>query len=158
MNWTNPREYSGEVYNPRKGDIETAPSEFQGDSQDVTPTFNPKNQNTAFRRGKQEQPDKVSLLLEMANFPGAKKEARIDSVLTYLGESFRRNTSTKEWKEFSKYILSEKDTKGWDVQVFVKWLLSKPDYKPDYWSVKRMMEFYPQAFETLPDEEMTRLL
>lgn len=103
--------------------------------------------NTAYFRGDQERPDKISSYLAMANFPGAKKEARIDAILSYLGGAFRRNTSTKEWREFAKYIDSEKQLKGWDVEVFVKWLIGKSDYNPDYWSVKRMMEFYPMAFE-----------
>jgi hypothetical protein len=116
------------------------------------------SKGTAYNRGEQERPDKVAMYLQMANFKGAKIESRIDSILSYLGETLRRNTSTKEWRVFAKYVLSEKDTKGWDVEVFVKWLLSKPDYKPDYWSVKRMTEFYPQAFLDNPDEEKTRLL
>lgn len=57
LNWSNPREYSGEIYNPKQGDSKTPPSEkeqgdtqgyiqgdTQGSSQDVTPTFNPNNQ------------------------------------------------------------------------------------------------------------------
>lgn len=168
-NWTNPREYNGQVYNVKnQGGSETEPQGYtQGSTQDVTPTSYSKNQtgddseiqtNTAYNRGEQERPDSLALYLNMIEFPGAKREAKIDAILSYLGIIFKRNTSTKEWKEFAKYILSEKIEKGWDVEKFVKWLLSKPDYKADFWSVKRMMEFYPQAFLENEDIEPTRLL
>ena len=172
-NWTNPREYNGVVYNPKnQGDSETEPQSdtqgyIQGSRKDVTPTSYSKNQteddsndqkHTAYARGEQERPDKLAQYLNMIEFPGAKREAKIDAILSYLGITFKRNTSTKEWKEFAKYILSEKIEKNWDIDVFVKWLFSKPDYKADFWSVKRMMEFYPQAFLENESIEKTRLL
>lgn len=89
---------------------------------------------------------KVDALLDMANFSGAKTEARIDSILSYLGETFHRNTETAEWRRFAKYIDSEKKLKGWDVTIFVKWLFSQEGYKPEFWPVKKMIEFYPSAF------------
>ena len=89
---------------------------------------------------------KMDALLEMANFPGAKTEARIDSILSYLGETFHRNTETAEWRKFAKYIDSEKKLRGWDVTDFVKWLFSQEGYKPEFWPVKKMIEFYPSAF------------
>lgn len=102
--------------------------------------------NTAFNRGEQERPDKLSAMLDMANFPGAKQQARIDAILSYLGGRLQRNTETKEWKEFAKYVDSEKQTKGWDVSVFVDWMVSQKGYDPAFWSCRRMREFYPMAF------------
>ena len=102
--------------------------------------------NTAYRRGEQEAPDKIDAILEMANFPGAKIQARIDSILSYFGAALQRNTETKDWKEFAKYVDSEKQTKGWDVKVFVAWMKGQKGYDPAYWSCKRMKEFYPMAF------------
>lgn len=89
---------------------------------------------------------KMDALLEMANYPGAKIEARIESILSYLGETFHRNTETSEWRKFAKYIDSEKKSKGWDVEIFVKWLFTQEGYKPEFWPVKKMIEFYPSAF------------
>ncbi len=51
-NWTNPREYSGKVYNKVQSDTELETSKYQGDTQgyiqgstqDVTPTYDSKNQ------------------------------------------------------------------------------------------------------------------
>ncbi len=105
----------------------------------------PKNDqiNSVSKKPKQ---DIIDYHLGLANFPGAKTQARIDSILSYLGETFRRNTETAEWKKFAKYIDSENRSKGWDVSVFVKWLISQDGYKPEFWPVKRMMEFYPSAF------------
>lgn len=110
--------------------------------------------NTAYRRGEQESPDKVAAMLEMAKFPGAKLQARIDAILSYLGAALQRNTETKEWKEFAKYVDSERQTKGWDVQVFVQWMKSQKGYDPAYWSCRRMREFYPMAFvQNEPEED-----
>jgi hypothetical protein len=102
--------------------------------------------HTAYRRGEQQAPDKVAAILEMANFPGAKTQARIDAILSYLGATLQRNTETKEWKEFAKYVDSEKQTKGWDVAVFIDWMKKQKGYDPAFWSCKRMREFYPMAF------------
>lgn len=110
--------------------------------------------NTAYRRGEQEPPDKVAMMLEMSNFPGAKLQARIDSILSYLGAALQRNTETKEWKEFAKYVDSERQSKGWDVKIFVEWMKRQKGYDPAYWSCRRMREFYPMAFiqdEPKPD-------
>lgn len=104
--------------------------------------------HTAYRRGEQELPDLGEKLLAMANFPGAKVEARIDALLSYLGETFRRETETAECRKFARYIDSKRISDGWDVKVFVAWLKVKPDYNADYWPFKRMMEFYPSAFVT----------
>ncbi len=157
-NWTNPRDYSGKVLN--QGGSETEPEGYtqgytQGSSQDVTPTSDSlsksindsqETKNTAYRRGEQEAPDKIAAMLEMANFPGAKIQARIDSILSYLGAALQRNTETKDWKEFAKYVDSEKQTKGWDVKVFVAWMKKQKGYDPAYWSCRRMREFYTMAF------------
>lgn len=150
-----------EVEIPEQGNASFGKAEL-GDSLNSNTESTTENgfdsKHTAYNRGEQERPDLVDAYLNMARFSGAKTQERIDAILSYLGVSFVKNTSTKEWKEFAKYILSEQKDKGWDVEVFVKWLKSKPDYKPDFWSVRRMMEFYPQAFIKPQDEEMTRLL
>lgn len=125
---------------------------------DVNDLSKDPNKHTSYNRGEQERPNKVEKYLEMANFPGAKLQARIDSILSYLGGALQRNTETKEWKEFAKYVDSEKQTKGWDVSVFVAWMRSQRGYDPAYWSCKRMREFYPMAFTQKNDEEPLRML
>jgi len=94
---------------------------------------------------------KMDAYLEMmSNSPGIQREARINGILSYLGVTFRRNTETKEWLSFAKYIDSEFQSKGWDVKQFVSWLFGQKDYNPNYWPVKKMMEFYPSAFAEKP--------
>lgn len=102
--------------------------------------------STAYRRGDQPPPDKIAAMLDMANFPGAKAQARIDAILSYLGAVLQRNTETKEWKEFAKYVDSEKQSKDWDVKIFIEWMKKQKGYDPAFWSCKRMREFYPMAF------------
>lgn len=115
-----------------------------------------KRVNTAYQSGRQEKPDKVEVILSMLDFPGAKQAAKLDELLNFLGVSFNRNVETKEWKEFAKYILNERVTKNWHPQKFVDWVKSQKGY-PEFWSVKRMKEYYPQAFEeaSLPAEIKT---
>jgi len=100
--------------------------------------------------------DKIDAMLLMANAPGIKREARLNSILSYLGETFRRNTETKEWLAFAKYIDSEHLSKGWDVKVFVSWLFGQKDYNPQFWPVKKMIEFYPSAFVKVTQPEMVQ--
>lgn len=51
-NWTNPREYGGQIYNPTKqGDIKQEPEGYtqgntQGNRKDVTPTYNSNNKES----------------------------------------------------------------------------------------------------------------
>lgn len=164
MEWKNPRDYSCEVKNPRFQSLDEAlPSDVQGSGHGLnhvarqvkTPTLDSKSlsiddssksKNTAYNRGEQERPDKMAEYAKLMNAPGLKTEIRIDSILSYLAETLRRNTHTKEWREFAKYIVNAQKTNGWQVETFVKWLLSQKGYDPQYWSVKKMTEFYPQAF------------
>lgn len=101
---------------------------------------------------------KMDAFLALSQAPGIKREARLNDILSYLGVTFRRNTSTKEWLIFAKYIDSEFQTKGWDVKQFVSWLFGQKGYAPEFWPVKKMMEFYPSAFVEDEKIEYTRLL
>jgi hypothetical protein len=92
-------------------------------------------------------------ILAMANFPGAKREARVNSILSYLGETFHLNTETKAWREFAKYVDSEHQSKGWDVKQFVSWLYGQKGFDLQFWPPSKMREFYPSAFvkdESIP--------
>jgi hypothetical protein len=89
---------------------------------------------------------KIDAMLDMANFPGAKREARVNSILSYLGETFHKNVETKEWREFAKYIDGEHTSKGWDVKRFIEWLYGQRNFDLQYWPVKKMRENYPAAF------------
>ena len=162
-NWTNPREYSGQVYN-KKGipsDAEGTPQGTpQGMQKEGTPTYSSKikdQKDFSFTPLEQEQNDKkINALLDMANFPGAKREARVNSILSYLSETFRKNVETKEWREFAKYIDGQHQAEGWDVKDFVKWLYSQKNFDLQYWSVRKMFENYPAAF-TQAQETVTSL-
>jgi hypothetical protein len=95
---------------------------------------------------------KMDALLDMANFPGAKAEARRNSILSYLGETFHKNVETKEWREFAKYIDSEHQSKGWDVKQFIEWMYGQKNFDLQYWPVKKMRENYPAAFAEIKSE------
>jgi hypothetical protein len=122
LNWTNPREYSGEVYNPRKGDTQTSPSKdaqgdtqgytqgyTQGSSQDVTPTFNPKNQTSIATSPKTDEvqggykPDLVDL--ELSKLPAM-------SIRKAIHEYFRLNVSweTKSARQWMEWAVEQEVT------------------------------------------------
>ncbi len=160
-NWTNPREYGGQKYNEKQGGSETSPQDeaqgyIQGDTQgyiqgsrkDVTPTLYSKNQislGTLTDEEKNQANAKVDAILDMANFPGAKAEARRNSILSYLGERLHVNTETKAWREFAKYADGQQQ-KGEKIEVFIAWLLGQDKFQIQYWPPRRMMEMWPQAF------------
>lgn len=88
---------------------------------------------------------KMDALLDMSNFPGAKAEARRNSILSYLGERLHVNTETKAWREFAKYVDGQQQ-KGEKIETFVAWLLGQDKFQIQYWPPRRMMEMWPQAF------------
>jgi hypothetical protein len=88
---------------------------------------------------------KIDALLDMSNFPGAKAEARRNSILSYLGERLHVNTETKAWREFAKYVDGQQ-RKGEKIETFIAWLLGQDKFQIQYWPPRRMMELWPQAF------------
>jgi hypothetical protein len=89
--------------------------------------------------------DLIDHLLDMSNFPGAKAEARRNSILSYLGERLHVNTETKAWREFAKYVDGQQQ-KGEKIETFIAWLLGQDGFQIQYWPPRRMMELWPQAF------------
>ena len=89
--------------------------------------------------------DLIDHLLDMSNFPGAKAEARRNSILSYLGERLHVNTETKAWREFAKYVDGQQQ-KGEKIETFIAWLLGQDKFQIQYWPPRRMMEMWPQAF------------
>lgn len=92
------------------------------------------------------EPDKVLEWLKMSQFPGAKKAERVDNILSYCAVALKRTTTSKEWEQFAKWIDDRQQKDGQMVEVFVKWLLGQKNYDPQFWPVKKMQEFWPQAF------------
>lgn len=93
-----------------------------------------------------QEPDKVAEWLKMGQFAGAKRETRIDAILSYLGERFHVNTEVKKWKDFAKFVETRQTHHGENVDVFVSWLLSQKDFNLQYWPPSKMEEFWPMAF------------
>jgi hypothetical protein len=161
-NWTNPREYNGQVYNQKQGDSETEPRQgdtqgyIQGNRKDVTPTLYSNNKesidDSILEKYKAMQADPLQALLDMENFPGAKKRVRVDSVLSYLGATLHKNVTSREWREFAEYVDSEHQSKGWDVKQFIEWMYGQKNFDLQYWPVKKMRENYPAAFAEIKSE------
>ncbi len=89
---------------------------------------------------------KVDAILDMANAPGIKAEARRAAIQSYLGERLHVNTETKAWREFAKYVDGQQQAHGEKVEVFIGWLLGQDKFNIQYWPPRRMQEMWPQAF------------
>lgn len=96
---------------------------------------------------------KVDAILGITEWAGAKREARISAIQSYLGETFHRNTETKEWLKFAKFIDDKQQKSGEDVKVFVSWLFGQKSYDPQFWPVSKMMEFWPSAFVSVKNPQ-----
>lgn len=95
-----------------------------------------------------QEPDKIAEWLKMGQFAGAKRETRIDAILSYLGERFHVNTEVKKWKDFAKFVETRQTHHSEQVDVFVSWLLGQKDFNLQYWPPSKMQEFWPMAFVT----------
>jgi DNA-binding PadR family transcriptional regulator len=104
---------------------------------------------------KERKPDLIDHLLDMANFPGAKAEARRAAIQSYLGERLHVNTETKAWREFAKYVDGQQQAHGEKVEVFIGWLLGQDKFQIQYWPPRRMQEMWPQAFIKNETQERT---
>lgn len=89
---------------------------------------------------------KVDEYLKLAQAPGLKREARIDSILSYIGGKLRINTETKRWKEFAKFVDNRQREFNESIETFIKWLVGQKNFDIQYWSPLKMMEMWPQAF------------
>ena len=169
-NWTNPREYTGQTYNKKQGDSETEPEEkaqgytqgyTQGSRKDVTPTLDSNNKESIgdleLQAITEQANRKVDAILGITEWAGAKREARVSAIQSYLGETFHRNTETKEWLKFAKFIDDKQQNSGEDVKVFVAWLLGQKNYDPQFWPVSKMMEFWPSAFVSVQSPQRPEL-
>jgi hypothetical protein len=108
----------------------------------ISPTQPPRDDSKPAKA----EPDKIAEWLKMGQFAGAKRETRIDAILSYLGETFHVNTETKKWKDFAKFAETRQTHHGEKIDVFVSWLLGQKDFNLQYWPPSKMEEFWPMAF------------
>ncbi len=103
-NWTNPREYTGQTYNPKQGDSETEPEEkpqgytqgyTQGSTKDVTPTSYSKNQIPAANAAK---PDLLDAEIHFNLKPTSIREA----IKTHFRLNVNWDTKlARQWMEWA---------------------------------------------------------
>jgi len=75
--------------------------------------------NHVFLSAARQEPDKIAEWLKMGQFAGAKRETRIDAILSYLGERFHVNTEVKKWKDFAKFVETRQTHHGEQVDIFI---------------------------------------
>ena len=115
---------------------------------------------TAYNRGEQERPDKLTAMLDMVSFPGAKESAKLDALLSAYGVAFTVNSETAEWKKLAKHAISEQKTKGWEPAVFIEWVKKQNGFADGFWSARRMLSEYPKAYkpQEQPQENSTSMI
>jgi hypothetical protein len=97
----------------------------------------------------------VEGMLELSQSPGLKREARIDSILSYLGGKLHINAETKRWKTFAKWVDERQQIHKEKVDVFVTWLTSQKNFDIQFWPPSKMQEMWPQAFMVIEPEQST---
>lgn len=163
-NWTNPREYNGQVYNKKQGDISVSlqhdtQGDIQGSTKDVTPTLYSNNKESRDVKEIIKEANKsMDERLAMANFPGAKREVRVNTILSYFGETFHINTETKKWREFAKFVDDRQQNFGEDVKIFTSWLTAQKGFELQYWPNDKMREFWPGAFVKPLETDSTKAI
>jgi hypothetical protein len=122
-NWTNPREYSGKVYNKPQSDTESEASNpqgyiqgyIQGNRKDVTPTLESKNQIT------KEKPDILDGMLYYGKQAIDSGENEIEQIAVKLETGLRFNfpRGTKDQAVYRRILKS-----GKPVERFIEWVKS----------------------------------
>ncbi len=135
---------NGEMLESPNGEIINSPNPTNTPKRDIEQVIEEANK-------------KVDVYLQLLNSPGIKREARIDSILSYIAGKLRINTETKRWKEFAKFVDNRQREYNEGVDVFVNWLTGQKNFDVQYWSPQRMTEMWPQAFAG-GTQDMTRLL
>lgn len=152
-NWTNPRNYSGDVLNPfSQGDKKTEPQDTpQGDTQgnrkDVTPTYSSGN-HIPTKRG-----DLVDGIIELSKMPGVKKQIRLEGIQSRIAVAFNINCAWSRWERFIRFADKKEQELEQTLEVFADWLKRKPGFDITYWSPDKMQEIWPQAFDQSESEE-----
>jgi hypothetical protein len=134
-NWTNPREYSGQIYN--QGDIKKEASKFQGDTQDyiqgdtqgnrkhVTPTYNSNNKESNTIKQK---PDLIDAMIEQG-----KQAQAIQEACNFFEQTFGFGALTWDtkpvWRKFAKWIYTTYSADAGALKDYVTWRNGKGQYK-----------------------------
>lgn len=101
---------------------------------------------------------KVDAFLMLSQSPGMKKQARVDSILSYIGGKLRINATSRKWEQFAKFVDDRQQNFNESVEVFINWLISQPKFDAKFWPPNRMEEFWPQAFAIELEAQKVRLL
>lgn len=149
-NWTNPREYNGQVYNQKQGDNKTEAQkdkqgyiqgDIQGDTKDVTPTLYSKNQRTG-KKG--DSLDGILFYAEQGKEQGIDE---VENLLVELERGLRVNIDRSlKNQQAAKRIVKD----GRPLETWLSWC------KSDEWrlahlylyaDIDRVWREYPQAFD-----------
>jgi hypothetical protein len=110
-NWTNPREYSGQIYNQGDTKLEAQKSQgdtqgdTQGDRKHVTPTSNSKNQrikkNNADKPAKPETPHEIKLFREVTErYPNKINYPDVISIIQGVCKRLGRDCISEDLRPF----------------------------------------------------------
>jgi hypothetical protein len=101
---------------------------------------------------------KVDAMLDMANFPGAKREIRLNAILSYIGSKLGVMAESKKWQEFAKFVDNRQLNFGESLERFIEWMTTQKGYDIQYWPPAKMQDLWPQAFMKPEQKDMVVLL
>jgi hypothetical protein len=101
---------------------------------------------------------KVDAMLDMANFPGAKREIRLNAILSYIGTKLGVMAESRKWQEFAKFVDNRQLNCGESLERFIEWMTTQKGYDIQYWPPAKMQDLWPQAFMKPDDKDMVQLL
>jgi hypothetical protein len=110
-------------------------------SQDV------KKELDEIKPNRQSNPTKIGdgVDFEMLGFPAARKQKKIEIILTHIQQQFKVNAFTKNWRTFGAFALERYLANHEDIRTFTSWALEN-DFNPIYWSPNRCTELWDAAF------------
>jgi len=89
---------------------------------------------------------KVDAMLDMANFPGPKREIRLNAILSYIGSKLGVMAESRKWQEFAKFVDNRQLNCGESLERFIEWMTTQKGYDIQYWPPAKMQDLWPQAF------------
>jgi hypothetical protein len=90
---------------------------------------------------------KVDAMLDMANFPGAKREIRLNAILSYIGSKLGVMAESRKWQEFAKFVDDRQLNHKESLERFISWMTAQKGYDIQFWPPAKMQDLWPQAFQ-----------
>lgn len=97
-------------------------------------------------KSKVKKGDMIDCYLDTLKSPGGKKSMLKLDIESQIASRFRNNPTSKRWQEFIDYAARMQQENGWEIKVFLDWLMAQRGFDLNFWPPDKMKENYPRAF------------